>query len=109
MAWFKKTLEDMKAAVDAGDWNTVRDIYNQHKGNLDVESRLVEQDISNITTQLNNYGVALIQIGILLKKKNLDKDTIKLQIKHAINATHFFEATIKHHIALGRFIEEKMK
>jgi hypothetical protein len=110
MAWFKKTLEDMKNAVDTGDWEMVRKIYSQHRGDLNVESHLVEQDLSSITGRLNKYGEALDQIGNLLKlKTEPDKMDINLHIKQAIDATHFFEATIKHHIALGRFIEEKMK
>ncbi len=109
MAWFKKTLEDMDAAVDAGDWAGVRKIYEEHRGNLKVESYLVEQDISGIARRLNDYGVALNQIGTLLRSKSINKEDVKLQVRHAINAAHFFEATIQHHIKLGRFIEEKME
>jgi hypothetical protein len=109
MAWFKKTLEDMKAAVDANDWDEVKKIRDQHKGDLDVESHLVEQNISEIWNNLQTYGKALSQIGILTGRKNPNKSDVKQQINMAISAATYFEETIKHHIALDRFIEKKMR
>ncbi len=110
MAWFKKTLQDMKAAVEADDWDEVKRIYLEHKGHIEGNKPAVEHDLAQISLDIQKYDEVLSQMRItIVNKRKPDKGSVKSKIDEAIRAAHGFEKTIIHLNKLGRFVEEEME
>jgi hypothetical protein len=110
MAWFKKTLEDMKAAVDADDWKEVKRIYLEHKGHIERNKPAVEHDLTQISLDIEKYNHVLSQMRIAISNKSKQpKGEAMYKIDEAIRAAIGFEKTIIHLNKLGRFTEEEMK
>lgn len=111
MAWFHKTLKDMKVAIEKEDWDEVVKILAQH--NRKYPTKEVEHDITNITARIKDYEDALSNIFSILRpymRKEINPkggalDILDNQADKAINAAYFFEKTIKHLIKEGKFME----
>jgi len=48
MAWFKKTLEDMKKAIELENWLEVEEILKQHNRSLDKDALEVRYNLHEI-------------------------------------------------------------
>jgi len=108
MAWFKKTLEDMKKAIEREDWEEVKTILQQHNQSLDRKTPEVEHDLSNIAIRISQYSEDITQMSKMLSsqmKEGNAKDLMLLKVNSAINQAHFFERTIIRLIEERKFME----
>src|SRR3989344_1986920 len=108
MAWFKKTLQDMEAAVEVDDWDEVKRIYLEHKGHIERNIHAVEHDLTQISFDIQKYAEVLSQMYIaIVNTTKPRKSEVKNKIDEAIRAADGFEKTIIHLNQLGRFVEEE--
>ena len=108
MAWFQKSLKDMKEAIEREDWVEVKRILQQHDRSLDRESPEVQHDLSEIGHRISQYGEDLNQISRMLASQmrgQNTKDYMLLKVDSAINEAHFFEQTILHLIKERKFMK----
>ncbi|MBI2112455.1 hypothetical protein HYT52_02890 [Candidatus Woesearchaeota archaeon] len=108
MAWYQRTLKDMKKAIESEDWDKVKVILQQHNQSLDREAPRVEHDISDISLRVSQYGQDMDQIRIMLKAQirgRNAKDDMLLKVESAINQAYFFERTILHLIKERKFMK----
>ena len=108
MAWFHKSLTDLKGAIEREDWVEVKKILQQHHRSLDKESPKVEHDLSDIGHRITQYSEDLDQISRMLASQmrgTNTKDLMLLKVGSALNEAHFFEQTILHLIQERKFME----
>ena len=108
MAWFHRTLQDMKKAIEREDWVEVKKILQQHNRSLDREAPKVEHNISDISYRISKYGEDITQISAMLADQMNGRDTkdlMLLKVESAIEQAHFFEETILHLIKERKFME----
>ena len=108
MAWFHKSLSDMKEAIEREDWAEVKKILQQHNRSLDVKSPRVEHDISGIHLNISQYSEDLDQISKMLasqKGKDDNKELMLNKVDSAIKHAYFFEQTILHLIKERKFMK----
>jgi len=98
------------------DWDEVVKILAQH--NFNYPTKEIKHDIRDVTIRITDYQDALHNIyGILfpyMKNKKRtpighDITVLSVSVDKAINASYFFERTIKHLIKKEKFIEKEMK
>ncbi len=108
MAWFHKSLIDMKSAIEREDWEEVRKILQQHNRSLETESPRVKHDLADIGGRISQYSEDLDQISRMLVSQMRGNDTkgyMLLKVESAIAQAHFFEQTILHLIKERKFME----
>jgi hypothetical protein len=108
MAWFNKSLEDMKKAIEQENWKEVKKILQQHNRSLDRNAPEVEHDLSNIALRISKYGEDITQISHMLASKmkgSNTKNLMLIKVESAIENAHFFEKTIMHLIKERKFME----
>lgn len=108
MAWFHKSLTDMKSAIEREDWEEVKKILQQHHRSLDTESPKVTHDLVDIGHRISQYSEDLDQLLRMLASQRRGSNTKKymlLKVDSAINQAHFFERTIIHLIQERKFME----
>lgn len=107
MAWYKRTLGNMKKAINKEDWEKVRAILQQHNRYLQVESPQIEHDISKIHLNIKQYDEDMDQIARMLRSQmrgnNLKQDML-LKVESAVYQAYCFEETIKHLIKERKFM-----
>lgn len=108
MAWFHKTLTDMKAAIEREDWQEVKRILQQHNRSLDAEAPEIEHDLSDIAIRISQYGQDITEISKMLAAQvqgRNTKDLMLAKVNSAIDQAGTFERTIIHLIGERKFME----
>ncbi len=110
MAWFHKTLTDMLKAIEEEKWDKVEKILEEHTKDADEADHRIHNDLSKIAINLSKYGDCLGNISRMLKNiqrggKGTVKTLIRVKTEEAIGHSLAFEATIKHLIKQGKFLE----
>ena len=108
MAWFHKSLQNIKKAIELEDWGEVKKILQEHNRSLDKNAPEVQHDLSDIAHRISQYGEDITQISLLLASQmsgRNTKDLMVIKVESAINQSHFFEQTIMHLIKQRKFME----
>ncbi|HLC51868.1 MAG TPA: hypothetical protein VJI98_01340 [Candidatus Nanoarchaeia archaeon] len=107
MAWFHKSLQNMKKAIEQENWSEVKKILQQHRRSLDKHAPEVQHDLSDIAGRISQYGEDITQISILLanRNRNNNKNYMLAKVNSAINEAFFFEETIMHLIKERKFMK----
>jgi hypothetical protein len=108
MAWYKKTLEDMKKSIESEDWKEVKKILQKHNQGLDKDAPEVEHDISSIGYAISKYGEDITQISKMLAsqmKGSNTKDLMLAKVNSAIGHANSFERTIMHLVKERKFMK----
>ncbi|UCD04241.1 MAG: hypothetical protein JSW73_01215 [Candidatus Woesearchaeota archaeon] len=112
MAWFHKSLKDMKVAIEKEDWKEVIKILKQH--NSPREDRRIRSDIGEISHTISDYREHIQQIYAAIYQyaegkrtyvEKYEKDHMLLKVNAAIRCALKFEEVIKHLIKEGKFLE----
>ena len=113
MAWFHKTLTDMKdlievelkKPVDKRDWTKVKRILGEHQKLCSMS----EGDINRARMSMESYERNLSQVNILVNRKSLvglEADGVIAKCNDAIKDAKAFETAIKRLIADEKFLDE---
>ncbi len=108
MAWFHKSLNDMKVAIEREDWDEVKRILQQHNRSMEEHVPRVQHDISDISHRISQYGADITQISAMLAARRNGqntKDLMLTKVTSAIEQAHFFEETIIQLIKERKFME----
>lgn len=108
MAWFHKSLKDMKRAIEQEDWEKVTGILQQHNRCLDNEAPEVKHDISELANRVSQYSADIVQISLMLESQMKGKNNKALmlsKVESAINQAFFFEKIIIRLIKEHKFMK----
>lgn len=112
MAWFHKTLGDMRTAIEKEEWQKVKDICDEH-----FEPHLKEEmhkRLNRASTHLSTYFQKLSNINNIISRINQKEartpvgvqiTILKVMAKEAQESIYFFEKTIQRLIKEGKFEE----
>ena len=112
MAWFHKTLTDMRRAIDEEDWQKVKDIADEHLKPLDSRER--DEGLTRAAILIQTYDQQLSNISAIIGSPNRQKAktpvggeivTLKNCVKSAQEAMQQFEIIIKKMIKASKFKE----
>ena len=112
MAWFHKTLGDMRKAIEEEDWQKVKKIADEHTNPTNLHK--MDEDLGMTATLLQTYSKKMTNIqnivtNVKTKKTKVPVGTavtiLKISAKEAQDAMFHFERIIKRLIVEGKFEE----
>lgn len=112
MAWFHKTLTDMKSLitvelqkpVEERDWTKVKAILEEHQH----LSSAFDGEISEARMSMKSYDEHLRNVSILVGRRRLvggEADDVLIECENTIRSAKRFEDAIKKLIADDKFLE----
>jgi len=112
MAWFHRTLTDMRRAIEEHNWQKVKDITDEHLKPLDSLER--DEGLTRAAILIQTYDQQLSNISAIIGTPNRAKAKIpvggeitdlKNCVKAAQEAMQRFEIIIKKMIKASKFKE----
>ncbi len=101
MAWFKKTLEDMKKAIEAKDWDEVDRILQEHHSG--------ERNTHSLVSDMKSYGERLSKIDEAFARAKSDtpgaSSNMLEYLTWAMAVVERIEKEIQRLVAEGKFLE----